>query len=83
MEKRATVLLERGMSPAMKQGRTKGAVADNCERTACARTELADYEVPQRIRFIPQMPKGPTGKLDLSALKPRHASEQTGGSLCP
>ncbi len=34
-----------------------------------ARRSLADYKVPERILFIPELPKGPTGKVDRSALK--------------
>jgi long-chain acyl-CoA synthetase len=34
-----------------------------------ARTYLADYKVPERIFFIPELPKGPTGKVDRRALK--------------
>jgi acyl-CoA synthetase (AMP-forming)/AMP-acid ligase II len=34
-----------------------------------ARVRLADYKVPERILFIPELPKGPTGKLDRRALK--------------
>jgi long-chain acyl-CoA synthetase len=34
-----------------------------------ARRSLADYKVPERIFFIPELPKGTTGKVHRSALK--------------
>jgi acyl-coenzyme A synthetase/AMP-(fatty) acid ligase len=34
-----------------------------------ARDHLADYKVPERIFFTPDLPKGPTGKVDRRALK--------------
>ena len=32
------------------------------------RVLLADYKVPERVSFLPALPKGPTGKLDRRAL---------------
>jgi long-chain acyl-CoA synthetase len=34
-----------------------------------ARTRLADYKVPERIRFLPELPKGITGKVQRRDLK--------------
>ena len=34
-----------------------------------AREHLADYKTPERILFLPQLPKGPTGKVDRRTLK--------------
>ena len=33
------------------------------------RFRIADYKVPERIAFLPVLPKGPTGKLQRRALK--------------
>lgn len=33
------------------------------------RQRLADYKTPERILFIDQLPKGPTGKVQRRALK--------------
>ena len=44
-----------------------------------ARASLADYKVPERIFFIPEMPKGTTGKVhrpSLKSLLPVHRNEQ-------
>jgi acyl-CoA synthetase (AMP-forming)/AMP-acid ligase II len=32
------------------------------------RVRLADYKVPERVSFLPALPKGPTGKVDRRAL---------------
>jgi AMP-binding enzyme C-terminal domain len=34
-----------------------------------ARKSLADYKVPEKIFFLPQLPKGPTGKVHRATLK--------------
>ena len=34
-----------------------------------ARKRLADYKTPERILFLPDLPKGPTGKVQRRALK--------------
>jgi long-chain acyl-CoA synthetase len=34
-----------------------------------ARKSLADYKVPEKIFFVPQLPKGPTGKVHRATLK--------------
>ena len=47
----------------------KGAAPGEQELREYARRSLADYKVPERIYFLPQLPKGPTGKVDRSALK--------------
>jgi len=39
------------------------------ELRAHARTLLADYKVPERIFFIPELPKGLTGKVDRRSLR--------------
>jgi acyl-coenzyme A synthetase/AMP-(fatty) acid ligase len=39
-----------------------------------ARTRLADYKVPERIRFLPELPKGITGKVQRRDLKEMAAS---------
>src|SRR5262249_29597042 len=36
---------------------------------AHARRLLADYKVPERIFFLPELPKGPTGKVDRRSLR--------------
>lgn len=38
------------------------------ELRAFARERLADYKVPETIRFLPELPKGLTGKVDRRAL---------------
>lgn len=37
-----------------------------------ARALIADYKVPETIFFRPELPKGPTGKIDRRALKETH-----------
>jgi long-chain acyl-CoA synthetase len=39
------------------------------ELQAFTRQQLADYKVPERIFFLPVLPKGPTGKVQRRALK--------------
>jgi acyl-coenzyme A synthetase/AMP-(fatty) acid ligase len=34
-----------------------------------ARQAMADYKVPERIHFLPALPKGPTGKVQRTALR--------------
>ena len=33
------------------------------------RSRVADYKTPERIAFLPVLPKGPTGKVERRALK--------------
>jgi long-chain acyl-CoA synthetase len=47
----------------------KGAAPGEQELREYARRSLADYKVPERIYFLPELPKGSTGKLDRSAMK--------------
>jgi long-chain acyl-CoA synthetase len=46
-----------------------GATPSEQELREHARRSLADYKVPERILFIPELPKGTTGKVQRSALK--------------
>jgi long-chain acyl-CoA synthetase len=46
-----------------------GATVGEDELRAHARRSLADYKVPERIYFMPALPKGPTGKVHRQALK--------------
>jgi long-chain acyl-CoA synthetase len=48
------------------------------ELIAFARTQLADYKVPERVEFLGEMPKGPTGKVQRRALKERGLSVSAG-----
>jgi long-chain acyl-CoA synthetase len=47
----------------------QGASADEAELQAFARERLADYKTPERILFLPELPKGLTGKVDRRSLK--------------
>jgi|HubBroStandDraft_1064217.scaffolds.fasta_scaffold00898_11 long-chain acyl-CoA synthetase len=47
----------------------EGAAPGERELREYARTSLADYKVPEKIYFLPELPMGLTGKLDRSALK--------------
>jgi acyl-CoA synthetase (AMP-forming)/AMP-acid ligase II len=49
--------------------RVEAAVVVNCHATAAELTRhcanrLAPFKVPARIRFVPEIPKGPTGKIE-------------------
>jgi long-chain acyl-CoA synthetase len=46
-----------------------GLSASEQELRELARSRIADYKVPERIVFLPALPKGPTGKLQRRALK--------------
>jgi long-chain acyl-CoA synthetase len=46
-----------------------GAAAEEHEIRAFALQNLADYKVPERILFLPALPKGPTGKVHRKELK--------------
>ena len=46
-----------------------GQAADEHELRRHARERLADYKVPEEIVFLPELLKGPTGKVDRRALK--------------
>ena len=43
-----------------------------------ARARLADYKVPERIGFLAELPKGPTGKVHRRALEERALTELLG-----
>lgn len=43
------------------------------ELLAFSRRHLAEYKCPQRVLFLPMLPKGPTGKVQRRALKEMHA----------
>jgi long-chain acyl-CoA synthetase len=47
----------------------EGATAGEDEIRAHARQLLADYKVPERVHFLPVLPKGATGKVHRRALK--------------
>jgi long-chain acyl-CoA synthetase len=47
----------------------EGASADEEDIRAHARQTLADYKVPERVHFLPVLPKGATGKVHRKALK--------------
>jgi len=46
-----------------------GQAADQEALRDFARQHLADYKVPERIIFLDQLPKGPTGKVQRRMLK--------------
>lgn len=46
-----------------------GLTASEQELRDFARSRLADYKVPERVFFLPVLPKGPTGRLQRRALK--------------
>jgi long-chain acyl-CoA synthetase len=46
-----------------------GLTADEQELRELVRGLVADYKVPERVVFLPVLPKGPTGKLQRRALK--------------
>jgi long-chain acyl-CoA synthetase len=41
----------------------EGASATDAEIMEYCRARLADYKCPKSVRFVPDIPKGPTGKL--------------------
>jgi long-chain acyl-CoA synthetase len=45
------------------------ATVDERQLQSFARERMADYKVPERIFFLPELPKGITGKVDRRALK--------------
>ncbi len=47
----------------------EGQSASESELREFTRERLADYKVPERIFFLPVLPKGPTGKVQRRALK--------------
>jgi long-chain acyl-CoA synthetase len=47
----------------------QGASVNEDELQAFARERLADYKVPEQIHFLPELPKGLTGKVDRRTLK--------------
>jgi oxalate---CoA ligase len=46
-----------------------GAAPGEQELREHARRSLADYKVPEKILFVPELPKGATGKVHRLALK--------------
>jgi long-chain acyl-CoA synthetase len=46
-----------------------GAICGEDDIRDHARQTLADYKVPERVHFLPVLPKGPTGKVNRKALK--------------
>lgn len=46
-----------------------GAAPDERILRDYVRTSLADYKVPERIIFVPELPKGTTGKVERTALR--------------
>jgi long-chain acyl-CoA synthetase len=53
-----------------------GARADEAELIAHCRAHLADYKCPKQVRFIAEMPKGPTGKVLKRELARRFRADQ-------
>lgn len=51
------------------------AAAGESDLREFARERLADYKTPEQIYFIPELPKGLTGKVDRRALKERLLAE--------
>ncbi len=47
----------------------QGADVSSAQLIALAERELADFKVPRQYRFVPEMPKNITGKIDKKALK--------------
>jgi long-chain acyl-CoA synthetase len=47
----------------------EGGTATEADIREHARRTLADYKVPERVHFMPALPKGPTGKVHRKALK--------------
>jgi long-chain acyl-CoA synthetase len=47
----------------------QGASVNEDELQAFARERLADYKAPEQIHFLPELPKGLTGKVDRRTLK--------------
>lgn len=47
----------------------EGGTATEADIREHARRTLADYKVPERVHFMPTLPKGPTGKVHRRALK--------------
>jgi long-chain acyl-CoA synthetase len=57
-----------------------GRRAEEQELRDFARERLADYKVPERIVFLPQLPKGLTGKVQRRALKQMAANAGQAGT---
>lgn len=55
-----------------------GQASSESEVREFAGTFLADYQAPETVVFLPEPPKGPTGKVDRRALKEMLA----GGQAC-
>jgi long-chain acyl-CoA synthetase len=53
----------------------EGMAVDEAGLQAFARERLADYKTPERIFFVPELPKGLTGKVDRRSLKERLQAE--------
>ena len=51
--------------------RREGADLDADEVIAYCRERLAAYKYPREVRFVTELPKGPTGKILKSALRDR------------
>jgi len=49
----------------------EGASATEQEIRAFAATRLADFKVPRKVVILPEIPKGPTGKLQRIGLAQR------------
>ena len=47
----------------------EGVTATEDDIRAHVRQALSDYKVPERIVFLPVLPKGPTGKVQRRAIK--------------
>jgi long-chain acyl-CoA synthetase len=47
----------------------QGVAASEAQLQTFARTRLADYKTPEQIYFLPELPKGLTGKVDRRALQ--------------
>jgi long-chain acyl-CoA synthetase len=54
-----------------------GAFTSEAELQAFARERLADYKTPEHIYFLPELPKGLTGKVDRRTLKEMLRSQYT------
>jgi acyl-coenzyme A synthetase/AMP-(fatty) acid ligase len=48
----------------------------------CARQRLADYKVPDRIIFLEELPKGPSGKVQRRILKEMLAASPAAVAAC-
>jgi acyl-CoA synthetase (AMP-forming)/AMP-acid ligase II len=47
-----------------------------------ARQRLADYKVPERIMFLQELPKGPSGKVQRRTLKEMLAASPAAVAAC-